>query len=382
VSRAHNIADLRLMARARVPRMVFDYIDGGADDEHTLRNNVARFRDYQLIWDALKDISQISTATTVLGSPIALPFILCPTAAQRLFNPRAGETAVARAAAAAGLVYSLSTLATTHIETVAAASNGAKWLQLYIWRDRGLVREMLARAKVAGFTAAVLTVDLPVAGNRERDLYNEFTVPPRLTPRTISQALACPRYLWKLWTSPPLRPANVVHAVPAIASGMAEFLDRQMDRTVTWKDLDWIIEAWGGPFAIKGITTVADAERCVAMGIKGVWVSNHGGRQLDTAPATIDVLDGIVQAVGDRADVIFDGGIRRGTDIIKALGLGAKAVGIGRAYLYGLAAAGEAGVTRAIDILATELRRDLALIGCADVRKIPRHCVIPPARNC
>ncbi len=381
VPRAHNIADLRLMARARVPRMVFDYIDGGADDEHTMRNNVARFRDYQLTWDALKDVSQISTATTVLGSPIALPFILCPTATQRLFNPRAGETAVARAAAAAGIVYSLSTLATTSIENVTAASNGAKWLQLYIWRDRGLVREMLARAKVAGFTAAILTVDIPVAGNRERDLYNEFTVPPRLTARTISQALACPRYLWKLWTSPPLRPENVVHAVPAIGSGMAEFLDRQMDRTLTWKDLDWIIEAWGGPFAIKGITTVADAERCVASGVKGVWVSNHGGRQLDTAPPTIDVLDAIVQAVGDRADVILDGGIRRGTDIIKALSLGAKAVGIGRAYLYGLAAAGEAGVTRAIDILASELRRDLALIGCADVRKIPKHCVIPPARR-
>ena len=381
VSRAHNIADLRRLARARVPRMVFDYIDGGADEEHTLRKNVARFRDYQLTWDVLQDISKISTATSVLGSPMALPLIMCPTAAQRLFNPQAGETAVARAAAAAGLVYSLSTLATTSIENVAAASNGAKWLQLYIWRDRGLVRELLGRAKTAGFTAAVLTVDVPVSGNRERDVYNEFTVPPRVTTRTVSQALACPRYLWKLWTSPSLRPENVVHAVPAIGSGMAEFLDRQMDRTVTWRDLEWMIEAWDGPFAIKGIATVADAERCVDMGIKGVWVSNHGGRQLDTAPATIDVLEAIIQAVGDRADVILDGGIRRGTDIVKALALGAKAVGIGRAYLYGLAAAGEAGVTRAIDILATELRRDLALIGCADVRTIPRHCVIRPAQN-
>jgi L-lactate dehydrogenase (cytochrome) len=381
ISRAFNIADLRRLARRRVPRMVFDYIDGGADDEVTLRGNVDRFRDYQLTFNALQDISQISTATTILGTPTALPIVFCPTATQRLFHPQAGETAVARVAASAGIIYSLSTLATTDIETVGAATTGPKWLQLYIWKDRGLVREMITRAKAAGFTAVILTVDVPVAGNRERDLYNDFTVPPRITPRTVRQALACPGYLWKLWTSPRLRPENVIHAIPSIGGGIAEFLNRQLDQTLTWKDLDWMIDAWGGPFAIKGIVTVPDAERCVAMGIKGIWVSNHGGRQLDGAPPTIDVLDAIVQSVGDRADVILDGGIRRGTDIIKALALGAKAVGVGRAYLYGLAAAGEAGVARAVALLTADLRRNLALIGCADIRTLSRDHVIVPRQG-
>jgi L-lactate dehydrogenase (cytochrome) len=381
LSRVFNIADLRKLARRRLPHMVFDYIDGGADDEVTLRANARRFQDYQLTWNALRDISAITTDTTVLGSPTQLPFVICPTATSRLFNPAAGERAVARAAHAAGAIYSMSTLATTTIEAIAAVNPGPKWLQIYVWKDRGLVREMLARAKAAGFTAAILTVDVPVAGNRERDHYNAFTIPPRVTPRTALQALACPGYLWKLWTTPRVRPENVVHAVPAIGSGMIEFLNSQLDHSLTWDDTAWMIEAWGGEFAIKGITTVADARRCVDIGASGVWISNHGGRQLDTAPPTIDVLEPIAQAVADRADVILDGGIRRGTDIIKALALGAKAVGIGRAYLYGLAAGGEAGVARAIDLLAQELRRDLALLGCNSIAAISRDHLIAPHRG-
>lgn len=378
LSRVFNIADLRLLARRRLPRMVFDYIDGGADDEITLRENHRRFEDYRLTWNALRDISRIDTSTTVLGSKTQQPFVICPTATSRLFNPVAGERAVAAAAHAAGLIYSMSTLATTTVEDVAAVNPGPKWFQIYVWKDRGLVREMLARAKAAGFTAAILTVDVPVAGNRERDRYNDFTIPPRLTPRTALQALACPGYLAGLWSTPPVRPENVVHAVPAIGSGMIEFLNSQLDHTLTWDDARWMLDAWDGQFAIKGIATAADARRCVDLGATGVWVSNHGGRQLDTAPATIDVLDAIVQAVGDRADVILDGGIRRGTDIVKALALGARAVGIGRPYLYGLAAAGEAGVARAIAILAEELRRAMALMGCADLAAIGREQVLPP----
>ena len=378
LSRVFNISDLRRLARRRLPRMVFDYIDGGAEDEVTLRENHRRFHDYQLTWNALRDVAAVDTTTTVLGSTLRQPFVICPTATSRLFNPAAGELAVARAAHAAGIAYSMSTLATTTVEDVAAINPGPKWFQIYVWKDRGLVREMLARAKAAGFTAAVLTVDVAVGGNRERDHYNDFTVPPRITPRTVGQALACPAYLWKLWTTPPLRPENVAHAIPAIGSGMIDFLNNQMDRSVTWKDTAWMIEAWGGEFAIKGVATVADARRCVEVGASGVWVSNHGGRQLDTSPPTIDTLEPIVQAVGDRADVIFDGGIRRGTDAVKALALGAKAVGLGRAYLYGLAAAGEAGVARALGILGDELRRDLALMGCADLRALSRDQVIAP----
>jgi L-lactate dehydrogenase (cytochrome) len=276
------------------------------------------------------------------------------------------------------MIYSMSTLATTTVEAVAAVNPGPKWFQIYVWKDRGLVREMLARAKAAGFTAAILTVDVPVAGNRERDRYNAFTIPPRINPRTALQALACPRYLAKLWSTPPLRPENVVHAVPAIGGGMIDFLNRQLDHTLTWDDARWMLDAWDGEFAIKGIATPADAKRCVALGASGIWISNHGGRQLDTAPATIDTLDAIAQAVGDSADIILDGGIRRGSDIVKALALGAKAVGMGRAYLYGLAAAGEPGVARAIAILTEELRRSMALMGCANLQAIHREQLLSP----
>ena len=376
--RAFNIADLRKRARARLPRMVFDYMDGGADDECTLRANTQRFRDYELTWDALRDIAALSTATTVLGCATQLPLVICPTATSRLFDPRGGERAVARAAHAAGIIYSCSALATTSFEDIAAVNPGPKWFQLYAWKDRGILREMLTRAKAAGFSAAILTVDVPVAGNRERDLYNDFTVPPRVTLRTALQALARPGYLCRLWSTPKLRPEIVHNVMPAIDGGIIEFLNRQLDHSMTWQDIVWMIDAWGGEFAIKGVSTVADARRCVDSGATGVWISNHGGRQLDTAPATIDTLEPIVQAVGDRAQVLIDGGIRRGTDVIKALALGARAVGIGRAYLYGLAAAGEAGVARALALLGEELRRDLALMGYSDIKSIRRDSVIAP----
>jgi len=376
--RAFNIADLRTRARARLPRMVFDYMDGGADDECTLRANTQRFRDYELTWDALRDIAALSTATTVLGCATQLPLVICPTATSRLFDPRGGERAVARAAHAAGIIYSCSALATTSFEDIAAVNPGPKWFQLYAWKDRGILREMLTRAKAAGFTAAILTVDVPVAGNRERDLYNDFTVPPRVTVRTALQALARPGYLCRLWSTPRLRPEIVHGVMPAIDGSIIEFLNRQLDRSFTWQDIVWMIDAWDGEFAIKGVSTVADARRCVDIGATGVWISNHGGRQLDTAPATIDTLEPIVQAVGDRAQVLLDGGVRRGTDIVKALALGARAVGIGRAYLYGLAAAGEAGVARAIGLLGDELRRDLALMGYSDIKSIRRDSVIAP----
>jgi L-lactate dehydrogenase (cytochrome) len=376
--RAFNIADLRTRARARLPRMVFDYMDGGADDECTLRANTQRFRDYELTWDALRDIAALSTATTVLGCATRLPLVICPTATSRLFDPRGGERAVARAAHAAGIIYSCSALATTSFEDIAAVNPGPKWFQLYAWKDRGILREMLTRAKAAGFTAAILTVDVPVAGNRERDLYNDFTVPPRVTVRTALQALARPGYLCRLWSTPRLRPEIVHDVMPAIDGSIIEFLNRQLDHALTWQDIVWMIDAWDGEFAIKGVSTVADARRCVDIGATGVWISNHGGRQLDTAPATIDTLEPIVQAVGDRAQVLLDGGVRRGTDIVKALALGARAVGIGRAYLYGLAAAGEAGVARAIALLGDELRRDLALMGYSDIKSIRRDSVIAP----
>lgn len=366
-----------MLARRRLPRMVFDYIDGGADDEVTLARSTCRFQDYEMVWDALVDISRIETATTVMGAPARLPIIISPTAASRLFHI-AGEPAVARAARRAGLIYSMSTLASTSMEEIAKVTDGPKWFQVYVWKDRGLMREVLARARAAGFSALILTVDVPVAGNRERDPRNGFTVPPRVTWRTASQALVRPGYLWNLMTHPRIEAANFVSVAKGAKGGIVEFINEQFDRTVTWKDAQWMIEQWGGQFAIKGIATPADARRCVDVGATAVWISNHGGRQLDTSPPTIDLLPSLVEAVGGRAEVILDGGIRRGTDIIKALALGAKAVAIGRAYLWGLAAAGEAGVAKSIAILEAELIRTMALLGSPTIAQLAPRLVRTP----
>ncbi len=373
VARARNIADLRRMARVRLPRMVFDYIDGGADDEVSLTRSVSRFQDIELVWDALADVSAIDTSTTIMGAASASPFFISPTATSRLFHPRAGELAVARAAQAAGVPYACSTLASTTVEDIAAVNSGPKWFQVYVWKDRGLVKEMLARAKAAGFGAIILTVDVPVAGNRERDGANDFTIPPKVTWRTATQALAAPGYLFDLMTTPEIRPANFAHI--RIDGGLIGFINAQFDRTVTWDDARWLRETWDGKLAIKGIATPEDAQRCVGIGADAVWVSNHGGRQLDTAPATIDTLPAIADAVSGQTEIILDGGVRRGSDVVKALALGANAVALGRAYLYGLAAGGELGVRRALEIIDSELRRTMALCGRARLSGLTRDLI-------
>jgi L-lactate dehydrogenase (cytochrome) len=353
--------------------MVFDYIDGGADDEVTLARNEARFKDVEFVWDALVDIAEIDTSASVMGAPMRLPFFISPTAMSRLFHPRAGETAVARAAHAAGVAYSCSTLASTTVEDIARASEGPRWFQVYVWKDRGLVAETLQRAKAAGFTGIVLTVDVPVAGNRERDPANRFTIPPKPSLSVAAQMLARPGYLWDLARTPRLSPANFSHVRQP--GGVIEFINAQFDRSVTWDDARWMRETWGGKFAVKGIARPEDARRCIGIGADAVWISNHGGRQLDTAPATIDTLPGIADAVRGDAEIIFDGGVRRGTDVIKALALGATAVALGRAYLWGLAAGGENGVARALAIMADELRRGMALLGRTSVRALTRDLI-------
>lgn len=370
LERARNIADLRTLARKRLPRMVFDYIDGGADDEITLKRNEARFKDIELTWDALVDVEKIDTSASVMGADMRLPFFISPTASSRLFHPRGGECAVARAAQAAGIAYACSTIASTTLEDIAKAHAGPRWFQVYVWRDRAIVEELLARAKAGGFTGIILTVDLPVAGNRERDYRNDFTIPPKVTWRTAAQALAAPGYMWDLATTPPITAANFAHM--KIEGGLIQFVNAQFSRRVTWEDARWLRETWGGKFAVKGLSTPDDARRAIGIGADAVWVSNHGGRQLDTAPPSIDTLPAIADAVRGDAQIIFDGGIRRGTDIIKALALGANAVAIGRAYLWGLAAAGERGVARAIALLEEELKRDMMLLGRTRVSQLTR----------
>jgi L-lactate dehydrogenase (cytochrome) len=374
LARARNIADLRALARAQLPRMVFDYIDGGADDELTLRRNEARLGDIELTWDALVDVAAIDTGATLMGERMTVPFFISPTAASRLFHPRGGEIAVARAAHAAGVAYACSTLASTTIEAIAAAApSGPKWFQVYVWKDRALVSETLARARAAGFSAVILTVDVPVAGNRERDYANRFTIPPKLNLRTATQALARPAYLWDLMTTPRIGAANFEHV--KIDGGVMQFINAQFDRSVSWEDARWLREQWSGKFAVKGLSTPGDARRAIAIGADVVWVSNHGGRQLGAAPATIDTLPAIAEAVRGEAEIVFDGGVRRGTDIVKALALGADAVALGRAYLWGLAAGGEAGVARALAMMQEELRRAMALLGRASIGALTRELV-------
>lgn len=376
LARANNIADLRMLARRRLPRPIFDYIDGGADDELTLRRNSSAFADYELLPDVLTDVSRIRTETTLFGQTVSAPLMLSPTGLNRMFYPDA-ELAVARAAAKHGLLYSLSTLGTTRIEDIAKAFAGPKLFQIYVFKDRGLTAEFVARCKEAGFHGLALTVDTPVAGNRERDRVNGLSLPPRLTLKSFLSFALHPGWSLPALTGAKFDFANVSHKVDALASGpmsLFDYIGAQFDRSLTWRDVEWLAAQWGGPLAIKGLMTPEDAKRAIASGATGVMISNHGGRQLDSAPAPVDQVSAVRDAIGDGPDVICDGGVRRGSAIVKALALGATACSIGRPYLYGLAAGGEAGVDRALSLLLEEFERTMVLAGVNDIAGIEsRH---------
>ena len=375
-----NIADLRRLARGRVPRVVFDYIDGGADDEVTLRENERIYDDVTFRPRSAVSTPACDLSTTVLGTKLALPFILAPVGSTRLMYPR-GEALAARAAGAAGTAYTLSTLSGTTIEEVRQTASGPLWYQLYLVGGRAVAEAALARAAATGFFALVVTVDTPVAGLRERDLRNGT---PQLVSRSplamlpyVSQFVARPAWLAGFLRDGGLmRFPNVV-----LADGPMRYVDvgpALEAAVVSWTDLAWIREVWHGSLVVKGVLTGEDARRAVDEGADAIVVSNHGGRQLDGAPATLRVLPEIVRAVGTRTEVLMDGGIRRGGDVAKALCLGAKAVLVGRAYAYGLAAGGEAGVARAIEILRSELVRTLKLLGCASVVELDGSWINAP----
>jgi L-lactate dehydrogenase (cytochrome) len=360
---------------------VFDYIDGGAEDEMTLAENVAAFGRVRFRPRVLRDVGDVDTTSTLLGKPLRFPLVLAPTGFTRIADP-AGELAVARAAERAGIPYALSTLGTRSIEEVAAVSSGRLWFQVYAWRDRGLVSEMVQRAGDAGYEALCLTVDTAVLGKRERDVRRGFTLPPKLGPSTIVDGIVHPAWTWRFLTSEPIVFANVAgrevgdgsHAV-----SLSEYVASQFDPGLSWRDVEWFRSRWDGPIVLKGIQTLEDAGIAAAEGIEAIAISNHGGRQLDQAPTPLSLLPGAAEAVGDRVEIICDGGVRRGSDVVKALALGAKACMAGRAYLYGLGAAGEAGVDHVLDLLATDMRRTMALIGCRTVEEIDRDYVaVPP----
>lgn len=377
INDCNNISDFRKLARRRLPAPLFHYIDGGADDEVTLRHNTTAFDKYTLMPQGLVDVSAIDMSTRVMGQKIDWPLFLAPTGLTRLFHHE-GERAAARAAAKAGTMYSLSTLSAVSIEEIGALTTGPKMFQVYIHKDRGLTYEFIDRCKAAGFNAMCLTVDTIVAGNRERDLVTGMTTPPKLTLASLLSFALHPAWTLNYLTHEKFKLANVADRIAAgtgSSSSVIDYINAQFDRSLTWKDAEKAIAAWGGPFAIKGVMSVADAKRAVEVGASAVMVSNHGGRQLDSAPAPIDCIAPIVDALGDKLEVILDGGVRRGTHVLKALALGAKACSMGRPYLYGLAAGGQAGVERVLARLRAEVERDMALMGCTSIDQVTRDKV-------
>lgn len=377
LERCHNIADLRRMAQSRLPAPMFHYIDGGADDEWTLRRNTLAFDDYELLPSHLHDVSAIDTRTALLGREIAWPVIMAPTGMSRLFHHEA-EPAVARASQAAGTWYTLSTMGTTRIEEIATLGEGPWMYQIYILKDRGLTSEFVARCRAAKFQALCLTVDTPMAGNRERDRVTGMVMPPRFTPRSFLSFAAHPRWAFHLLRNPDFQLANVAHRVDVLSKStvsLIDYVNGQFDRTVTWDDVAWLVDQWKGPFVIKGLQTPQDARRAMEVGATAVMVSNHGGRQLESAAAPVDCIRAMRDEVGDGLQLIMDGGVRRGVHILKALALGADACTMGRAYLYGLAAGGQRGVEHAIGLLRTELERSMALLGVRTLAELTEEKV-------
>jgi len=378
--RVVNIADLRRLAKRRLPRLAFDYIDGGADDEITLRENSLAYARLTFRPRSAVSTSGADLRTTVLGAPLDLPFLLAPVGSSRLFYPR-GEVAAAKAAGAAGTAYILSTLSGCRLEDVRAATSGPAWYQVYLVGGRDIATAGIARAQAAGFSALVLTIDTAVAGQRERDVRNgvKELVSGTLWEKLpfVPQVLARPRWLAGFLADGGLMNfPNVV--LPEGPMGYADVGAALAQSVVTWTDLRWIRDLWKGPIVIKGVHTSEDARQAIAAGAQALVVSNHGGRQLDGVPATLRALPEVLEAVNGQAEVLVDGGIRRGGDVAKALCLGARAVLVGRAYAYGLAAAGEAGVARAIEILRTELVRTLKLLGCESTAALDRSYVNIP----
>lgn len=364
--------DYRAAAARRLPRPLFDYICGGADDERTAAANVTAFGRYDLVPRYLADITSIRLRRTVLGCDLAWPLILAPTGMSRMFHPD-GEVGVAKAAAAAGAGYALSTMATASIEDIAAASAGPKIYQLYLLADDALNRESIDRCRAAGYDAICVTVDTIVAGNRERDARSGLTVPPRLTARSLADFARRPGWCLGYLRGGSFSLPNVPGGNSGDLSTLAAFFAAKMEQHISWARIETLAAYWGGPFAIKGLQCAADAVRAADAGASAVIVSNHGGRQLDGAAATIDIVADIVDKAGDRIEVILDGGVRRGTHIAKALAMGARACMTGRPYLYALSAFGAPGVARWLGMLRQETDRTFALLGCADIDAIGRE---------
>jgi L-lactate dehydrogenase (cytochrome) len=376
LARAATIGDLRELARRRTPRSVFDYVDGAAGEEHSLRRAREAFAAVEFRPRVLRNVRDVDPSTTVLDTPSALPLVLAPTGFTRMMQHE-GELAVGAAAAAAGIPYSLSTMGTVSVEALAeAVPEGRHWFQLYLWQDRPRSLELIRRAGASGYSTLVLTVDTAVAGARLRDVRNGLTIPPMLTARTLLDMSLHPRWWANLLTTEPLEFASLRDS----GGSVAELVDRMFDPSVTVADLGWLRENWPGRIVLKGVQHPDDAREFVAAGADGIVVSNHGGRQLDRAVTPLEVLPEMVEAVGGRAAVLLDTGVMDGADIVAAVANGADAVMVGRAYLYGLMAGGEAGVVRALQILSDQVTRTMRLLGVTSLAELtPDHARLPGA---
>lgn len=380
IERCFNVAELRKAAKKKLPSPIFHYIDGGADDEWTLHRNTDAFEQWEIIPSMLTGVTEIDLSTRLFGRDLALPFIISPTGMSRLFHHQK-ELGVVRAAGKAETYYGLSSMASSTIEEVAAASPGPKFFQVYVFRDRGLTQSFVDRCIEAQYDALCVTVDTAVAGNRERDIVTGMTIPPSFTLRSILNLAGKWSWLAGLIDNQDFTLANLTENIDPRKSGalsIFEYVNQQFDPSISWADISWLREHWDGPLVIKGILTAEDAKQARAAGATAIMVSNHGGRQLDSAPAPIDCIPAMRDAIGDDLELVVDGGIRRGSHIVKALALGASACSIGRPYLYGLAVGGEAGVTKAIEILEAETRRAMLLAGFESTQSLRSASPVRP----
>ena len=372
VDHCFNVAELRKTARKKLPSPIFHYIDGGADDEWTLRRNTSAFEQWEVMPSMLNGVTQVDLSTPLFGRQLSLPLVLSPTGMSRLFHHHK-ELGVARAAAKANIYYGLSSMGSSTIEEVSTAGTGPKFFQIYVFRDRQLTGSFVERCIEAGYDALCITVDTPIAGNRERDIVTGMTIPPSLSARSVVSVVTKWSWLWGLTRNRDFTLANLSEGIDPRKSGalsIFDYVNQQFDPSVSWNDVAWLRERWQGPLIIKGILSPEDARQAREIGATAIMVSNHGGRQLDSAAAPIDCIPAIRDAVGDDLELIVDGGVRRGSHIFKALALGASACSVGRPYLYGLGAGGESGVSQAIDILASEFRRCMLLSGYDSIQSL------------
>ena len=378
LNNCYNFEDFRKLAKKRLPAPIFHYIDGGADDETTLRRNTNSFDDCDLIPNILRSVGEPDLSTTVFGRKIDMPIFLSPTAMQSLYHPD-GDKASARAAEKFGTMYSMSTMASFSIEEIANISSGPKLFQLYIHRDKSFTDDLIDRCKRANFDGLCLTVDTLVAGNRERDHRTGFTTPPKFTLESIMNFAMRPGWLFRYFTNKKFELANIKHKTDKgtnIAKSVIDYVNEQYDPQMNWEDAEYCIKKWDGPFALKGVMSVEDAKRAVDIGCTAIIISNHGGRQLDGSRTPFDQLKAISDAVGDKVEIILDGGVRRGTHVLKALAAGATACSFGKAFLFSLGAGGQQGVERLLQNMHDEIRRNMILMGCKSVKELDRSKII------